>query len=60
MPSERRQFNVRMNEETAAEVDRLLPVVSAALKIELTQAQFLALAVAALSEKYPKSPKPKK
>ncbi len=56
MPSDRRQFNVRMTEETAAKVDRLVPVVAGAVGIELTQAQFFALAVAALEEKYqPKS-----
>jgi hypothetical protein len=52
MGSERRQFNVRMNDETAAKVDRLIPLVSTQLKIEISQAQFFALAVAALEEKY--------
>lgn len=52
MPSDRRQFNVRMNDDTAARVDRLLPVVARAVGLELTQAQFLALAVAALEAKH--------
>ncbi len=52
MPSKREQFNVRMSDETAAKVERLHPVVNAALGVELSQAQFFALAVAALEEKY--------
>jgi len=52
MPSERPQFNVRMNGETAARVEKLLPLMARLMGIELTQAQFFALAVQALEEKY--------
>lgn len=52
MPSDRRQFNVRMSDQTAALVDRLMPVVSRAVGVELAQSQFFALAVAALAERY--------
>ena len=41
MPSKRQQFNVRMNDETAAKVERLLPIVSGKLGVELSQSQFL-------------------
>lgn len=52
MPSERKQFNVRMTDETAAKIERLRPLVSRVLGVALSQAQFFALAVAALEEKY--------
>ena len=52
MPSERRQFSVRMSDDTAEKVDRLLPAVSRIMRVELSQAQFFALAVAALEEKH--------
>lgn len=58
MPSDRRQFNVRMSEETAARLDALLPRVARALGVELSQAQFLALAVQALEAQHPDQPAP--
>lgn len=52
MPSDRQQFNVRMTEETAAKVEQLLPAVSKALGVDLSQAQFFALAVMALERQH--------
>lgn len=52
MPSSRKQFSVRMTDETAARVDRLMPIVARAVGVELAQSQFFALAVAALEEKH--------
>lgn len=52
MASDRKQYNVRMSEETAAKVDRLHPIVAQAVGVELSNAQFFALAIGALEEKY--------
>jgi hypothetical protein len=52
VPSERKQFNVRMSQETAARVERLIPLVNAAVGVELSQAQFFELAIRALAEKH--------
>ena len=60
MPSDRRQLNVRLDPATSELWDAVLPRVQAALGVELSQAQVVALAVRALAEKYPEDRKPKK
>jgi hypothetical protein len=61
MPSDRRQINVRADHETAAEFDRLLRAVPAALGVPVSQATLIRLAVMELAKKYPGDPaKPKK
>lgn len=59
MPSDRRQINVRADAETAAEFDRLLRAVPAALGVPVSQATLIKLAVAELGRKYPGEPKRK-
>jgi hypothetical protein len=52
MPSKRRQFNVRPDDATWAAIDRVKPVAEAAVGLELSYADLLRLAVAALEEKH--------
>jgi hypothetical protein len=60
VPSERRQLNVRLDPATAEAWDAVLPRVQAAVGLELSQAQVVALAVKALAEKYPPTEETKK
>jgi hypothetical protein len=53
VPSDRRQLNVRLDDESAARFDRLAAATAAAVGVELSQAQVIALALRALEEKYP-------
>jgi hypothetical protein len=54
MPSERRQINVRADDATAAEFDRLMVAIPAALGLaSLSQAEVIRLAVMELGKKYP-------
>lgn len=61
MASERRQLNIRLDPDTADRFDRLLPAVSAALGVTLSQAQLVGLALRSLEKEYPPAdPKPKR
>lgn len=46
-----RHYKVRLTAATAAEVERIVPIVNTALGTRVTRQQFFALAVAALAEK---------
>lgn len=50
--AKRKQLNVRMDDETAARLDRLVPVVSAAVGLSLSQSDVIRLALLALEEKH--------
>jgi hypothetical protein len=53
MPSDRQQLNVRLDPAASELWGDLVPRVKAALRLDLSQAQIVALALQALAEKYP-------
>lgn len=53
MPSKRAQLNVRMDDQTKAEFDRLQIDLSEKLGLELSQADVIRLAVRALAKENP-------
>jgi hypothetical protein len=60
MASERRQLNVRLDPESADRFDRVSRSVVAAVGVEMSQAQIVALALKALEDRYPAGPAPGK
>jgi hypothetical protein len=52
MPSDRRQWNVRVSEETGQLADRLMVEVSKRVGVELHQSQLLALALQSLAREH--------
>ena len=52
MPSQRKQFNVRADEETEARVERLLPMVKRALGLEVTISDLFRLGMIELERRY--------
>ncbi len=53
MPTpKRKQLNVRMDDDTEARLERLVPVASAAVGLSLSQSDVIRLALIALEEKY--------
>ena len=57
MPSKRAQLNVRMDDATKAEFERLQKDLSEKLGLELSQADVIKLAIRALSRENPPAPK---
>jgi hypothetical protein len=58
MPSKRRQFNIRPDDATWSLIDRVKPLIEAAIGIEVSQSELLRLGMLALEEKYaPREPK---
>jgi len=53
MASDRQQLNVRLDPTASALWAELVPRVQAALGLNLSQAQIVALALQALAQKYP-------
>jgi hypothetical protein len=53
MASDRKQLNVRLSESGHARLERLMVSVPAALNIQVSQADVVEAAFAALEEKYP-------
>ncbi|HEY3789207.1 MAG TPA: hypothetical protein VGL71_10145, partial [Urbifossiella sp.] len=51
MPSERRQLNVRLDPESSQRFDRLYSEVQKSMGAELSQAQFIAIALKAFEER---------
>lgn len=60
MPSDRKQFNVRLDDETEALLPDLTERVSAAVGLRVTTSDLLRMGLRALAEKYPAPPKGKK
>jgi hypothetical protein len=58
MPSDRKQFNIRLDPETVARVSRLLVRVSADFGIEVSQSDLFRLGMIELEKKYPNDPEP--
>jgi hypothetical protein len=56
MPSSRKQLNVRMDDVTQARVDRLLPIVSAAVGLDLSMSDLFRLAMIELERRYATAP----
>jgi hypothetical protein len=55
--AKRKQLNVRLDEESADRLDRLIPVVSGVVGLKLSQSDLIRLALIALEEKHaPKEP----
>ena len=52
MPSKRRQFNVRPDDETWEIIDRVKPLVEASIGISVSQSDLLRLGMLALEEKH--------
>lgn len=52
MPSDRKQINVRVDEETEGLIRELLPVVSAAVGLSLSQSDLFRLGLVELRRKY--------
>jgi hypothetical protein len=52
MPSQRKQFNVRADDETEARVQRLLPLVKAAVGLEIGISDLFRLGMIELEKKY--------
>ena len=52
MASDRKQINVRASEDTRKLMERLLPVVSAALGVEINQSDLVRLGLVELEKKY--------
>lgn len=52
MPSDRKQINVRVDEQTEALLKALLPAVSADIGLELTQSDLFRLGLLELRKKY--------
>lgn len=60
MPSKRRQMNIRVDEETRAEMERLKNAVTLAAGIEASHSDVIRLAIKELALKYPAADKAKK
>lgn len=62
MPSKRRQFNVRPDDATWEIIDRVKPLVEAAIGIEVSYSELLRLGMAELERKHAPGPaeKPRK
>lgn len=58
MPSDRQQLNVRLDPAASELWAELVPRVSAALGLDLSQSQVVALALQALAAKYPAAAEP--
>lgn len=57
MPSKKRQLNIRLDDDDEDRLARLVPLVSAALGLKLSQSDIVRLAFIALEEKHtPKEP----
>jgi len=52
MPSARKQFNARLDPETEARIARLIPVISAAIGLPVSQADLLRLGMMELERVY--------
>jgi len=52
MPSDRKQINVRLDQETEKRVERLLPAVTAALGIKVSQSDLFRLGMIELERKF--------
>lgn len=60
MPRERRQLNVRVDDETERRIARLLPLVTAAVGIQVTVTDLVRLGMIELERKYGGAEPPKK
>ena len=60
MATKNKQLNVRIDDETAARLERLVTVGSEATRLSLSQADVIRLALIALEEKYAAEAKGKK
>ncbi len=58
MASERRQLNVRLDPESSVRFDRLYGDVQKSMGTELSQAQFIAIALKSLEQGRGETPKP--
>lgn len=58
MPSDRQQLNVRLDPQSSELWPDLVERVKAALRLDLSQSQIVALALQALAEKYPAAAEP--
>lgn len=56
MPSARKQFNARLDPETEARIARLIPVISAAIGLPVSQADLLRLGMMELERVYGVAP----
>ncbi|VTR95252.1 unnamed protein product [Gemmata massiliana] len=56
MPSERKQINVRVDDETEELIPRLIRSVTAALGIKVSQSDLFRLGLRELAQKYPPAP----
>jgi hypothetical protein len=52
MPSNRKQMNVRLDDETEERIGRLLPVVSASVGLKLSQSDLVRLALIELERRH--------
>ena len=52
MPSDRKQINVRADSETEELMNRLIPVVSAAIGLKVNQSDLFRLGLVALKKQY--------
>lgn len=52
MPSDRKQLNVRVDDETEDLVEQLLPAVTAALGVKVSQSDLFRLGMKELAAKY--------
>jgi hypothetical protein len=58
VPSDRKQLNIRMDEETEARVARLLVSASEAIGLRVSQSDLFRLGMIELEKKYPADPPP--
>lgn len=60
MTPRRKQLNVRLDEDSETRLARLIPVVSGAIGLNLSQSDIVRLALIALEEKHTRKAEPKK
>lgn len=53
MPSKRKQFNVRLPDETMAKIDEVMKRMHQSLNIDISRADVIVAAIAELEKRYP-------